>query len=69
MKESDEKHSNILIYGIEESKDSARETHAETLNNINNFLLGGLLIEIPITFADFHRLLQRPISKDGERVD
>ena len=71
MKESYEKRLNILIHGLEEDRNSAWETRQETLKIIHQFMRKGLNIENPsrFVFADYHRLPQRPLHKNWQKVD
>ena len=71
MKESCEKRLNILIHGLEEDRNSAWETRQETLKIILQFMREGLKIENPsrFVFADYHRLPQRPLYKNRQKVD
>ena len=71
MKESYEKRFNILIHGIPENSDNPCEAPIETLDRIHNFMNEGLNISNPmaIQLADYHRLPQRPLFKDGVRVN
>ena len=71
MKESYEKRFNILIHGIPENSDNPWEAPIETLDRIHNFMNEGLKISNPmaIQLADYHRLPQRPLFKDGVRVN
>ena len=71
MKESYEKRFNILIHGLEEDHSSAWESRHETLKTIHKFMREGLCIENPsrFVFADYHRLPQRPVYKNRQKVD
>ena len=71
MKESYEKRFNILIHGLEEDHSSAWESRQETLKTIHKFMREGLCIENPsrFVFADYHRLPQRPVYKNRQKVD
>ena len=71
MKESYEKRLNILIHGFEEDRNSAWVTRQETLKIIHQFMREGLKIENPsrFVFADYHRLPQRPLYKNRQKVD
>ena len=60
---------NLLIHGLDESKDSPRGTNAETQPIFNEFLTQGLHLDpIEIPLVDINRLPQWPIAKNGECV-
>ena len=71
MKESYEKRLNILIYSLEEDRNSAGETTQETLKIIHQFTREGLNIENPprFVFADYPTLPHRPLYKNRQKVD
>ena len=71
MKESYEKRLNILIHGLKEDRNSAWETREETLKIIHQFMREDLNVENPsrFVFADYHRLPQRPLCKNRQKVD
>ena len=70
MPESYEKRLNILIHGIPEPNNNVWENSLQTLAAIQNFMKDGLLISDPLTIplADYHRLPQRPVFRDGRKV-
>ena len=67
MTEFYEKRLNVLIGGIPESSDNVWEAPIKTLRLIHNFINDGLKISDPmaIQLADYHRLPQRPLFKNG----
>ena len=65
MRESYSKRLNILIHGLDESKE-AWETTAQTKTVLTKFFTEGL--EIDLNYIDCHRLPQRPIFKEGQKV-
>ena len=71
MKESYEKRLNIVIHGLEEDRNLAWETRQETLKITHRFMREGLHIENPsrFVFADYHRLPQRLLYKNRQKVD
>ena len=65
QRESYCKRFNLLIHGLDESKDSPWEPNAETQIIFNEFLTQGLHLDpIEIPLVDIHRLPQRPIVKN-----
>ena len=71
MQESYEKRFNLLIYGIEETDTSVWETREATLQLVQDFMKRGLQIKGPsaIMLADYHRLPQHPVLKNGIKVN
>ena len=71
MKDSYEKRLNILIHGKPEIRESAWEAPTQTLGHIHNFMEDGFKISDPMTIqlADYHRLPQTPVYKNGNRVN
>ena len=62
---------NILIHGIEEHSTNPWETREETRTKLNNFLMDGLRMDNyeSLLLVDFHRLPQRPVYKDGIKIN
>ena len=71
MQESYEKRFNLLIHEIEESNENTWEKRETTLHQIHDFMRRGLQIQEPssIVLADYHRLPQHPIYRNGEKVN
>ena len=71
MQESYEKRLNILIHELEETEESAWEKREITLQLIQDFMKCALQIKDPSTIllADYHRLPQHPIYRDGLKVN
>ena len=61
---------NLLIHGIEEDTESAREPKWESENKFKQFLQNGIKIPIfnAVAVADIHRLPQHPITKNGKCI-
>ena len=71
MQESYEKLFNLLIIGIEETNTSVWEKRETTLKLVQDFMKRGLQIKYPsaIMLADYQRLLQHPVLKNGIKVN
>ena len=71
MQESYDKRFNVLFHGLDEEVNSVWETRIETLEILHQFMRDGLNITDPsnIALADFHRLPQQPVMKDGVKVN
>ena len=71
MQESYEKQFNLLINGIEETDTSVGEKRETTLKLVQDFMKRGLQIKDPfaIMVADYHRLPQHPVLKNGIKVN
>ena len=68
MRELYSKRLNILIHGFNESKE-ARETITQKKTVLAKFFTEGLGIDLnSIPLVDCHRLPQRPILKQGQKV-
>ena len=70
MQEAYKKRLNISIHDIPEPNNSVWESPIQILGAIQNFMKDGLLISDPLTtpLADYHRLPQRPVFRDGRKV-
>ena len=62
---------NILVHGIEEYPTNPWETREETLTKLNKVLSDGLRLDNHKNFqmVDVHRLPQRPIYKNGNKIN
>ena len=71
MQESYEKQFNLLINEIEETDTSVWEKRETTLQLVLDFMKRGLQIKDPsaIMLADYHRLPQHPVLKNGIKVN
>ena len=71
MQESYDKRFNVLFHGLDEEVNSVWETRNETLKILHQFMRDGLNITDPsnIALADFHRLPQLPVKKDGVKIN
>ena len=68
-REAYSKRLNLLVHGIEESKEEVWETKQSTLDKFDQFLENGLKIcRSQIKVTDIHRLSQRPLFKQGHQV-
>ena len=67
MRELYSKRLNILIHGLNESKEAWETTQTKTV--ITNFFTEGLEIDLnSLSLVDCHRLPQRPIFKQRQKV-
>ena len=67
-KESYDKRMNLLIHGLKEK--SAWETKNETKSIFEEFFKAGLDLDASaVSLVDIHRLPQRPVTKNGKRID
>ena len=62
---------NILVHGIEEHHTNPWETREETLTKLNKVLSDGLRLDNHknLRMVDVHRLPQRPIYKNGNKIN
>ena len=68
LRELYSKRLNILIHGLDESKE-AWETTAQTKTVLTKFFTEGLEIDLnSLSLVDCHRLPQRPIFKEGQKI-
>jgi len=68
MQDSYNKRLTFLIHGFEET--SAWETRSESMNVCETFLSEALDLDpANLSIVDVHRLPQRPVFKDSEKVD
>ena len=71
MRESYDKRFNVLFHGLHEELNSVWETCNETLKILHQFMRDGMNITNPsnIALADYHRLPQQPVMKDGVKIN
>ena len=68
MRESYSKRLNLLIHGLEETKE-AWETKSQTKTTLTKFFSEGLHLDLnSISLVDCHRLPQRPVFKEGQKI-